>query len=84
MTKELVIEAIINYAFLATGRIDRVDNVKGTDMLSNFAFAGSSLHKHMDEQLIAKASPIMQVSGPHSRSVVPDVPRWVSNRRKWR
>jgi hypothetical protein len=39
MVKECVIETMINFAFLRTGRIDHVDNVKGMDMLTNFRFA---------------------------------------------
>jgi hypothetical protein len=61
--KEAVIEPVIKFAFLLTGRSKYVDNLTGTDMLSNFRFACMNLHKNTRKTKDAKSS-IPELSQP--------------------
>jgi len=60
MVKESVIETVINFAFLLTGRLEYVDNVKGMDMLTNFKFACLNFCKNSGTRKIAEFSLLEQ------------------------
>lgn len=47
--KESVIETAIVFAFLFTGRLYKIDNVKGVDMLNLFKFACANFHSNTVE-----------------------------------
>jgi hypothetical protein len=67
--KEAVIEPVINFAFLLTGRSKYVDNLTGTDMLRNFRFACMNLHKNTCKIKDAKSS-IPGLPSPQEVSMV--------------
>jgi hypothetical protein len=69
IVKESVIEAIINFAFLFATQLEYVENVKGTDMLSNFAVACYSFHKYKVVMTAIAASPHQRPALVSSRPI---------------
>ena len=58
--KESVVEAVINFAFLLTGRIDyvKIENKAGAEMLSKFKFACTNLHRPRNMDVAQPSLPI--------------------------
>jgi hypothetical protein len=64
IVKESVIEAVVNFAFVLLTQLGHVENIKGTDMLSDFAFACKSFHNYK-AAMMATTPPALVSSRAH-------------------
>jgi hypothetical protein len=69
IVKESVIEAIINFAFLFATQLEYIENLQGTDMLSDFAVACYSFHKYKLVRTAIAASPRQRPALVSSRAI---------------
>jgi hypothetical protein len=73
IVKESVIEAVVNFAFLLLTQLGYVEKVKGTDMLSDFAYACKSFHNYKVAMMATTATSLTQPSALVSSRAPPEV-----------
>jgi hypothetical protein len=73
IVKEPDIEAVVNFVFLLLTQLGHVENFKGTDMLSDFAYACKSFHNYKVAMMATTATSLTRASALVSSRAPPEV-----------